>query len=533
VPERASQGNDQVRAADVVAALSLATDLGIVVPLEHGLHSALIATRLCDILAVDAETAAHAYYGSLLFYIGCTATARTAAEIFGAEEALTTYGTPVRFGTPPQMFAGMARAIAPPGRSPAARAMKLASGLPRLVREFPGVLATNCDVAQMLTRRLGLPTATSAAFVHANERWDGRGGHLRIKGDAIPLPMRIVHVARDAAFQRMLGGDEYAARVVRSRAGGAFDPDVAHVFADRASEILSIDPHISAWADTLSCEPRPHLVLVGEAIDQALSAIGDFADLSAPSLVGHSAGVAGLATIAGERCGLGAAEIVALRRAALVHDVGRVAVPTRIWLDAGPLSPDDWERVRLHPYHTERVLSRSQFLAVLNPIAAFHHERLDGSGYHRGARAAELTVPARLLAAADAYHAKTEPRPHRDALSPAQAAETLAEEARTGRLDPDAVRAVLAAAGQPAPRLGHPAGLTDRERTVIGLLSRGMQTKQIACVLGISIKTADRHIQNAYRKAGVSTRAGATLFAMQHGLAAWGELPIGNTATRS
>jgi DNA-binding CsgD family transcriptional regulator len=187
----------------------------------------------------------------------------------------------------------------------------------------------------------------------------------------------------------------------------------------------------------------------------------------------------------------------------------------------------------LHPYHSERVLVRSPFLAALAPVATTHHERLDGTGYHRGIAAATLTPAARVLAAADAYHAMTEPRPHREALSPAQAAETLVREAREGRLDADAVAAVLEAAGQRVPRMQRPAGLTDREAHVLGLLARGMQTRQIARALGISVKTADRHIQKAYGKIGVSTRAAATLFAMQHGLVAWGELPISRAAQRS
>ena len=222
-----------------------------------------------------------------------------------------------------------------------------------------------------------------------------------------------------------------------------------------------------------------------------------------------------------------------IRRGALVHDLGRVAVPVRIWQKAGPLTPDDWERVRLHAYHSERVLTRSEFLAALAPVASFHHERLDGSGYHRGTAAAALTVPARLLAAADTYHAMTEPRPHRAALSPGQAAEAVGREARAGRLDPDAVTAVLEVAGHRVPRIERPAGLTEREAEVIGLLARGLQTKQVARALGISIKTADHHIQNAYAKIGVSTRAAAALFAMQHGLTAWGELPIGRARDRS
>ncbi len=156
--------------------------------------------------------------------------------------------------------------------------------------------------------------------------------------------------------------------------------------------------------------------------------------------------------------GLGDEELQELRRGALVHDIGRVAVPARIWQQPGALFADDWERVRLHPYHTERILSRSPFLASLAPIAAFHHERLDGSGYHRGSMAAALSTPARVLAAADTYHTMTEPRPHRGAQRPQQAAGRLGGEVRAGRLDPDAVGAVLAAAGQHVPRISRPGG---------------------------------------------------------------------------
>jgi hypothetical protein len=212
--------------------------------------------------------------------------------------------------------------------------------------------------------------------------------------------------------------------------------------------------------------------------------MGDFADLASPYLVGHSAGVAELATAAAQRCRLEAADLMRVRRGALVHDLGRVAVPVRIWQKAAPLTPDDWERVRLHAYHSERVLTRSRFLAALAPVASFHHERLDGSGYHRGTAAAEIAPPARLLATADAYHAMTEPRPHRAALSPEQAAEALGREAAAGRLDPDAVTAVLEAAGQRVPRIGRPAGLTKREAEVIGLLARACRPSRSRGGLG-------------------------------------------------
>ena len=529
----ATPGGERIRAAEVIAALCLATDLGTGLPFEHGLRSTLVAMRLGDRLGIDAETGSQTYYACLLFYAGCTADAELAAQIFRDETALARHFTPVMFGSQAEMTSGIMRALATPGSPLPMRAMQIARRLPRAMTGYQRHLAALCEVAQMLTERLGLPSAVRALFVDFAERWDGKGEPGHAKRDEIPLPTRIVHIARDAAFQHMLGGAEHAARVIRERAGHAFDPEIAACLADEAAEILALDADTSAWDETLACEPTPQLTLGGETIDRALAAMGDFADLVSRYLVGHSAGVAGLAAAAGERCGFDATKLVALRRAALIHDLGRVAVPARVWQKASALTPDEWERVRLHAYHTERVLTRSPFLAALAPVATTHHERLDGSGYHRGASAAELTPSARVLAAADAYHAMTEPRPHREALAPGLAADTLGQEARSGRLDPDAVAAVLEATGQRIPRIDRPAGLTLREAQVVGLLARGLQTKQVARALGISVKTADRHVQNAYGKIGVSTRAAATLFAMQHGLATWGELPIGRTAGRS
>jgi len=517
VADEAPSANERIRAAEVIAALSLATDLGIGVPLEHGLQSTVLAMRLADRLKVDAETAAQTYYLCQLFYIGCTANADTAAELFGTDNALTTYASPGRFGSRAEMTAGFLRAVAPPGGAPLVRAGQLARRLPTLAKTVKHHIAAFCEVASMLTNRLGIAPSLGPLFSHVAERWDGKGEPGRAKGDEIPLAMRIVHVARDAAFQRMVGGPEHALLLVRRRGGQAFDPEVVAAFADGETGLRVLDT-ASAWEEAMGCEPKPHTFLAGDSIDGALSAVGDFADLVSPCFVGHSAGVAALATNAARRCNFDITQVRTIRWAALIHDIGRVAVPARIWLQRGPLTPDDWEKVRLHPYQTERILHRSPFLAALAEVAGAHHERCDGSGYHRGTAAPALSAAARLLAAADAYQTKIEPRPHRERLTPQQAAETLKSAAQAGRLDPVAVRAVVEAAGQPNPRIEGPAGLTPRETDVIRLLARGMQTKQIARALGISIKTADNHIQNAYSKIGVSTRAAAAVFAMQHGL---------------
>jgi HD-GYP domain-containing protein (c-di-GMP phosphodiesterase class II) len=243
-------------------------------------------------------------------------------------------------------------------------------------------------------------------------------------------------------------------------------------------------------------------------------ALADFADLKSPWFLGRSRAVAELAATAAASLGLDA---VTVGRAGLVQDVGRVAVPTIVWERMASLQRDDSEQIRLHPYHTERIVGSAQGLVEIARLASFHHERLDGSGYHRGAAAAAIPASARVLAAADVYVALTAPRPYRAAFAPAQAATELRAQAATGRLDPDVVEAVLAAAGQPAEEPSRQR-LTERELDVLALLAQGKLTKQIAGELGIARKTADNHIQSIYAKTGVSTRAGATLFAIEHGL---------------
>jgi HD-GYP domain-containing protein (c-di-GMP phosphodiesterase class II) len=257
-------------------------------------------------------------------------------------------------------------------------------------------------------------------------------------------------------------------------------------------------------------------------LDQACAVAGDFADMKSPWTLGHSPGVAELAEAAAWRLGLAADDVSVVRRAALLHDLGRAGVSSAVWDRPAALSEADRERVRLHPYFTERTLARSPGLAPLGRLGAAHHERLDGSGYHRGATAGDLPVTARLIAAADVFHAMTEPRPHRPAHSSEAAAAELTAQVRAGCLDGACVDAVLGAAGQAAERVRGPlpAGLTEREAEVLGLVARGLTNRQVAERLGSSPKTVGNQVQAAYGKIGVSTRAAAALFAVEHGLLA-------------
>ncbi|HUZ53429.1 MAG TPA: HD domain-containing phosphohydrolase [Streptosporangiaceae bacterium] len=378
--------------------------------------------------------------------------------------------------------------------------------------------ASHCDVARVLGARMGFSEQIQQALRHLYERWDGKGMPGARHGTQIPLAVRLMQVAQDADMTWRHGGTTLASRMLTDRAGSGLDPDIVDVFLSLGDQLFDGLDAPSIWDLALLAEPGPQPVVTPDRLDAYLSAVADFADLKSMWTIGHSRGVARLAGRAAAVAGLPAADITLLRQSALVHDIGRVAVPVHAWGSPGPLSRDQREQVRLHAYHSERVLDVSDGLRPLARLAGAHGERYDGSGYHRGSRSGDLPLSAWLLAAADCYQGMREPRAHRPALSAAAAADELRSDAAAGRLAPEAVNAVLIAAGQPREPVPRPAGLSERECEVLGLVARGLATKQVARQLGISPKTCDHHIQSVYGKVGVSTRAGATLFALEHGL---------------
>ncbi len=516
----------EIRLAELVAALSLATDLGMGQPLEYALSVCVLSVRLGEAFGLNESKLREVYYLALLRHIGCNAETYTMANILGDELALRTDAATADLGRSSQAIGLVARSIrrSYADASPFQIARLIAQGImasPQVMKEsFSGF----CEVAQRLAARLGFDEGVIHALGQVFERWDGRGSPAGLKGEQIAPSMRIVSLAQDAVTFHRLDGSEAAVSMVRERKGTMYDPDMAELFCQQASKLLAGLDDEPSWASVLALEPGARACLSGEQFDTACQAIADFADIKSPYTLGHSSGVALLAEEAARRCGLPEADALALKRAGLLHDIGRVSISAGIWGKAGPLTEREWERVRLHPYYTERVLARPQMLAQLGSLAALHHERLDGSGYHRGLPAAMLSPSARVLAAADVYHAMTEPRPHRSPLTPEAAATELQREVRAGRLDSEAVNSVLAAAGHRVStarsRRELVAGLSEREIEVLRLLARGHSMKQIASRLVISEKTVDNHIQHIYIKIGVSTRAGATLFAMEQNLVA-------------
>ncbi len=366
-----------------------------------------------------------------------------------------------------------------------------------------------------------MDAAVTESLAHAYERWDGKGLPTGLARDEIPAPMRVAIVARDVEIWTRLADWQTAVDVVCERRGRAYDPDVVDLLVAhgrRWLDEIGDDP----CAAVLAAEPEPFVAIGRAAVESALTAVADFVDIKSPWTRGHSRGVARLVGQAAKAAAFDDDHCDRLRSAALLHDVGRVGVPNGIWDTPGPLTAQQFERVRLHTYLTERVLNHCTFLSSLATLAGHHHERIDGSGYHRGATASQLADQSQLLAVADAYHAMTEARPHRPARTRDEASLELQREAAQGCFDPAAVEAVLSAAGHTVETRAEtrPAGLTEREVEVLGLIARGRANKQVARTLSISAKTVGSHIEHIYTKTGVTTRAGATLFAMEHGLVA-------------
>ena len=513
---QARVADGQVRLAELVAALSLGVDLGFGQPMEHVLRQCLIALRLGERAGMTDDERAVVYYTALLVNVGCHTDAHEQAKWFGDDIAFKSEKYDYEFRSVRGAVAALRRLGA--GSPPV---LRFRLGLEFAVsgrRDFDGMIAHHAAMARSLGEELGLDEAVLDALEASYETWDGRGWPGNRAGDDIPRASRLAQVAEFVEVAHRVGGVEAAEAVARTRSGTQFDPALAALVAGEGEMLLAGLDSVSAWDAVIDAEPALAVVLSGEQVDDALLAIANFVDLKSPYTLGHAAAVAERAAGAGAALGLGGDEQQTLRRAGLVHDLGRLGVSNAIWDKPGPLGLGEWERVRFHPYLTERMLQFSPSLAPLGEIAVQHRERLDGSGYPRGLGAGAISGPARILAAADAYQAMREARPYRPARNPADAAAELRAEARAGRLDPDAVEAVLGAPGGQIGRRDAPAGLTPREIEVLRLLARGLSNKQIASTLVITPKTVGNHVEHIYAKIGASNRAGAGLFAMRNGL---------------
>jgi HD-GYP domain-containing protein (c-di-GMP phosphodiesterase class II) len=507
----------QIRLAELVAALSLGIDLGFGQPMEHVLRQCLIALRMAERAGLDEDARAVVYYTALLMNVGCHTDAYEQAKWFGDDIELKSSKYDHEPGSIGEVAAGMRLLGA--GNPPLQRFRVLVEFAISGRRDVADMIVRHAGMARALAAEIGLDKDVQEALGHGYEQWDGHGWPGRLKGLAVPVAARIVQIAEYTEVAHRVGGIESASGLARRRSGKQFDPSLASLLCAHADEIFGDLDAFDTWDAVIQSEPALAVVVSGERFDAALTAVANFVDLKSPYFLGHARAVGDLAAEAGARLSLPESEVRTLRRAGYVHDLGRLGVSNAIWDKRDALGAGEWERIRMHPYLTKRMLSQSEALAPLAAIAVQHRERLDGSGYPSALSGAAIAPAARILAAADAYQAMREPRPHRPARAAADAAGELRAEVRAARLDGDAVEAVLAAAGHRVVRRREgPAGLTAREVEVLRLLARGLTNREIAARLVVSPRTVGTHVEHVYAKTRATNRAAASLFAMHHGL---------------
>lgn len=513
---QSSGGEAGARRAEVLAALSIAIDLGLGLPMEHVLRSSLVAAILADELQLSEEQRSTIYYANLVLWIGCHADSHEFSRWFGDDLAMRRDSYQLDWAGLPYLRYLLQRVGS--HQPLPERAYLLTTLLLAPRTRMASMIHSHCLSAGLMAGRIGLQPAVSEAVESAFERWDGSGLPQGRRGEQIPLATRVVQLAETCEVHLRTSGVSGALAMAQERSGKQFDPSLVQALT-RCRDRIDALPDEDVWARALEQAPDADLMLRGPDLNSLLAAIGDFADLKCPFTVGHSRAVAELAAAAATRMGLARADVEVVRRAGLVHDLGRMGVPNTVWEKSTPLSESDRERIRLYPYLTGRILSRVRGLAAVASVAETHRERLDGSGYPRGVSGSALPMTQRILAAADSYRGSLEHRPHRSALGMEQAATRLRREAVAGRLDPAAVGAVLAVAGhQPGRSTSGPGGLTAREVEVLGLVAHGLSSTEIARRLVISTKTVRNHLEHIYLKAGVTNRTGAVLFALEHGI---------------
>lgn len=499
----------------LLGGLAAVTDLGTGSAPDESLRRCVVASRLARAAGCDDNEVRDVVYISLLQHIGCTAYSHELARVFGDEIASNRFAFLMHAAEPRDVLRvwvpGMAEAT---GRS----RVRVLAATARSIRQVDATApVATCEVAREASRRLGLPEPVQRGLTHAVAMWNGKG-YPKVAGGDIPLSTRITHVASVAVLFLMHAGPDAATAEVRRRSGTDLDPSLAELFLTHSDKLLADVETVDPYQAALDSEPDPVTMVDQPDVETVARTFADLVDLKSPGLQGHSAAVGDLAAAAATVANPGD-EVHPVRVAGYLHDIGRAAVSSRIWDKTGPLSATELDQARLHPYHGERVLARIPSLGAVAELVGQHHERCDGSGYHRGLTGDRMTMASRVLAAADSYRTAIEGRPGAPPVPADAAARQLRDDARRGCLDGDAVEAVLEAAGhRPHARRARPAGLTDRQIDVLRLVARGLSNREIADRLVISRRTAENHVQDVYAKIGASTRAAAALFAMEHGL---------------
>jgi HD-GYP domain-containing protein (c-di-GMP phosphodiesterase class II) len=497
---------------ECLSALSVILDLANGLEEDKSLLTAAFALELAQEVGCTAEEQSAAFFASLLRHLGCTAYASVESTLAADDVSLRSrliHADASRAGDVISAVSGANPQLVDRGLG----VLRLAANARTLRNEWTNEA---CGAARVLSEQLRLGPQVSRALDEVFERWDGAGSPKRVGGEDLSRVGRVAQVAHAAAVFWLAGGRELAQDTLRARTGTILDPRMAELAVNL---VLRLDEDDFPGTRVDAVARMPATLALETTIEDIAQAFGDFADLQTPFTRGHSRAVARVADAAAAHLGLPTAERQALKLAAHLHDIGQVAVATSVWTRPRSFRPTERERARSHVYFTERVLASAAPLEPVAKIAGAHHERLDGTGYHRGVKQAAILRPARLLAVADAACGMQEARAHRAALSRDATAQLLREQVKAGALDEDCVVAVLTALGERRSSAAASApALTERELDVLRLLATGKTNKEIAQSLGISGRTVQHHTIHIYEKFQVDTRAAAALLAVRHGL---------------
>lgn len=506
----------QVRLAELLIALSGVGDLGRERRTGAAARSCFIASRLARAMGLADAGIQDVFYTALLQHVGCVGYAQETAAIFaGRDTEMNHAGSHTDFADPADFFRTFIPELTA-GTDLPTKVRLLAAALTKAPKLGPVIHRASCEIASCTAQRIGLAPGVVEALHTVEEWYDGHGGFQGLSGADIPLTARVVLTGMTAMTFHELSGAIAALQVVAQRSGKQLDPAVAAAFAVHGHDILDALDAADVEAELFAEEPPPFVLVDEDQLDEVALAFGQIVDLKNPTSYGNSRAAF---DIAGQAAKVMSIDSGPVRRAAALRDIGKAAVSNGILGKGSALTRSEQEEYDLHPLHTHRVLARSQTLAAEAELSAVHHEREDGSGTFKGLRGENIPAGGKLLAAVDAYLEMTHPRLG-EPVTPQQGCEQLSRLAQQGALNPVAVRAVVVAVTGAKAHLCRelPARLTERQVEVLRRLANGDSNKQIAAALVVSPRTAEHHVQDIYRKIGVSSRAAAALFTVQHGL---------------
>jgi HD-GYP domain-containing protein (c-di-GMP phosphodiesterase class II) len=513
------------RLSELLGVFAVAGDLGRGQQVGHVFRSCVIAMSVARHMALPPAQQKDVYFTCLLMHSGCTAGAAQIATFLMADELSAQRDICLCDPDSVAQVMGWLWRHNRPGSALPARLWRFVQAVTQAEQSLAEVETGCSDVGARIAERLGLSQGTRDSLYHICERWNGKGPH-KLKAGAVPLPARIVNTSMIAEVFYSSSGAEAARAAVRRRSGKSLDPAVADAFlaVSQSPELTSALQQADGWSDVCALEPGDSRVMVPDSeYDTFFLALADFSDLKLPHAPGHSRAVAALAERVARRAGMSETDVTLARRAALVHTLGHVAVPAILLEADRPLTAAETEKVRLHPYFTERLLSHAPSVSEAGRVAAMHHERPDGAGYPHGLKGSQMPDAAKALAVADAFQEMVEgghgraPLPQSGALQAIQAGAGAQFDEKCARALAEEFGARPAAASPP-PRQDWPASLTTREVEVLRLVARGNTVGEAAKQLVISESTARHHLEHIYTKIGVSSRAGAVVFAVENRL---------------